>query len=274
MDVTMRQLLEAGVHFGHQTKRWNPKMARFIFGERNGIYIVDLAKTVAALRKAAAFLQGVAEQGGTFLFVGTKKQAQDTIHAEAARCGAFFVNQRWLGGMMTNFPTIQKSIKRLKYIEKQEQEGTIDRLPKHEQAELLRERDKLSKNLSGIKEMHRIPNAIFIIDPKKEYIAVAEAQRLGIPVVAICDTNCDPDGIDYPVPGNDDAIRAIRLITAVVSDSVIAGRQVLAGAAAGQGEGDEEDLEVAPDVPVGFDREVVGVEKIEKEKQALEAKKR
>ena len=271
MKVTMKQLLEAGVHFGHQTRRWNPKMARFIFGERNGIHVVDLQKTVNGLKAAHTFLRNLAEQGGTFLFVGTKKQAQDTISAEAARCGAFFVNQRWLGGMLTNFQTIQKSIKRLKYIEKQEADGSIDKLPRHEIAELQKERGKLSKVLSGIKEMHRVPNAIFIIDPKKEYIAVAESRRLNIPIVAVCDTNCDPDHVDFAVPGNDDAIRSIRLVASVISDAIIEGRQALAGAVSGSaGDDDEEDLEVPPEIPVGFEREVPGVDRMEKK---VEAKK-
>ena len=265
MDVSMRQLLEAGMHFGHQTKRWNPKMSRYIWGQRNGIHVVDLAKSVAHLRVAYDFLRGLAEQGGTFLFVGTKKQAQETIQAEAARCGAFHVSQRWLGGMMTNFGTIQKSIKRLKQIEKQDAEGILEKRTKQEQAMVQREREKLARGLSGIKEMHRLPNALFIIDPKKEQIAVAEARRLSIPIVAVCDTNCDPDLVDYPIPGNDDAIRAIRLVTAVVADAILDGRAALAGAAAGgSGGDDEEDLEVPPEIPVGFEREVLGTDKLDK----------
>ncbi len=206
--LTMKELLEAGVHFGHQTKRWNPKMQKYIFGERNGIYIIDLQKTLKKFREAYGFVRDTAAGGGNVLFIGTKKQAQDTVFEEAGRCGMFYVNQRWLGGTLTNF---QK----------------FDRLPKKEALELDREREKLEKALIGIKSMESLPAAVFIIDPRKEKIAVAEAQRLGIPIVAIVDTNCDPTGIDYPVPGNDDAIRAVRLITARIADAILEGRGTL-----------------------------------------------
>jgi small subunit ribosomal protein S2 len=222
--LTMKELLEAGVHFGHQTKRWNPKMQKYIFGERNGIYIIDLQKTLKKFREAYAAVRDLASGGGTMLFIGTKKQAQDTVFDEANRCGMFYVNQRWLGGTLTNFETIRKSIARLKKIEEMKEAGEYERLPKKEALELDRERQKLEKALIGIKAMEQLPTAVFIIDPRKEKIAVAEAQRLGIPIVAIVDTNCDPTGIDYPVPGNDDAIRAVRLITARIADAILEGR--------------------------------------------------
>ena len=225
--LTMKELLEAGVHFGHQTKRWNPKMQKYIFGERNGIYIIDLQKTLKKFREAHAFVRDLAATGGTLLFVGTKKQAQETVAEEAARCGMFFVNQRWLGGTLTNFATIRKSIARLKKLEEMRDTGEYERLPKKEALELERERQKLEKALAGIKGMEQLPSAVFIIDPRKERIAVAEAQRLGISIVAIVDTNCDPTGIDYPVPGNDDAIRAVRLITSRVVDAILEGRGTL-----------------------------------------------
>lgn len=227
-SLTMKELLEAGVHFGHQTKRWNPKMQKYIFGERNGIYIIDLQKTLKQFREAYAFVREMAAKGGTLLFVGTKKQAQDTIYEEAARCGMFYVNQRWLGGTLTNFATIRKSIARLKKLEEMKASGEYESLPKKEVLGLERERQKLEKALVGIKEMDRLPAALFVIDPRKEKIAVAEAQRLAIPIVAIVDTNCDPTGIEYPIPGNDDAIRAIRLITSRIADAVIEGRGALA----------------------------------------------
>jgi small subunit ribosomal protein S2 len=227
--LTMKELLEAGVHFGHQTKRWNPKMQKYIFGERNGIYIIDLQKTLKKFREAYAFVRDeIAAKGGTLLFVGTKKQAQDTVYEEAVRCGMFYVNQRWLGGTLTNFTTIRKSIGRLKKLEEMKETGEFERVPKKEALELDRERDKLEKALIGIKAMEQLPSAVFIIDPRKERIAVAEAQRLGIPIVAIVDTNCDPTGIDYPVPGNDDAIRSVRLITSRMADAVNEGRGSLA----------------------------------------------
>jgi len=225
--LTMKELLEAGVHFGHQTKRWNPKMAKYIFGERNGIYIIDLQKTLKKFREAYAFVRDLAAKGGTLLFVGTKKQAQDTVYEEATRCGMFYVNQRWLGGTLTNFQTIRKSIARLKRLEEMKETGEYERLPKKEALQLEREREKLEKALVGIKHMEQLPSAVFIIDPRKEKIAVAEAQRLGIPIVAIVDTNCDPTGIDYPIPGNDDAIRAVRLVTSRIADAVLEGRGML-----------------------------------------------
>jgi small subunit ribosomal protein S2 len=226
--LTMKELLEAGVHFGHQTKRWNPKMQKYIFGERNGIYIIDLQKTLKKFREAYAFVRDLAAGGGTVLFIGTKKQAQETVFEEAGRCTMFYVNQRWLGGTLTNFATIRKSIGRLKKLEEMKETGEFERVPKKEALELDREREKLEKALVGIKTMESLPSAVFIIDPRKEKIAVAEAQRLGIPIVAIVDTNCDPTGIDYPIPGNDDAIRAVRLITARVADAILEGRGTLA----------------------------------------------
>ena len=222
-SLTMKELLEAGVHFGHQTKRWNPKMQKYIFGERNGIYIIDLQKTLKKFREAYAYVRDLAADGGTLLFVGTKKQAQETVFEEAGRCNMFYVNHRWLGGTLTNFATIRKSIARLKKLDEMSETGEYERLPKKEVIGLERERTKLQSALVGIKNMDRLPSAVFIIDPKKEKIAVEEAQRLAIPIVAIVDTNCDPTGIDYPVPGNDDAIRAVRLITARVADAVLEG---------------------------------------------------
>lgn len=222
--ITMKQLLEAGVHFGHQTKRWNPKMKPFIFGARNGIYIIDLQKTVGLARQALRFVSDAVAKGGTVLFVGTKKQAQDAIREEAARSGMFYVTNRWLGGTLTNFKTVKQGIDRLKAIEKMAADGTYERLPKKEVASLEREREKLEKNLGGIKEMSRLPSAVFVIDTKKEHIAVHEANRLGIPVVAVVDTNCDPEGIDYVIPGNDDAIRSIRLFTGKLAEACIEGK--------------------------------------------------
>lgn len=224
-QITMKQLLEAGVHFGHQTKRWNPKMKPYIFGARNGIYIVDLQKTVRYFKTAYEFIEQTVAAGEKVLFVGTKKQAQDAIREEAERAGQYFVNNRWLGGMLTNFATIKTSIDRLKKIEAMSTDGTIELLTKKEGLQLERERIKLEKNLGGIKNMGKQPGAIFIIDPNKEAIAVKEARRLGIPVVAVVDTNCDPDGIDYIIPGNDDAIRAIRLFASKVADACVDGDQ-------------------------------------------------
>jgi len=226
-QITMKELLEAGVHFGHQTKRWNPKMAKYIFGERNGIYIIDLQKTLKKFREAHLFTRNLAAEGGSVMFVGTKKQAQDTIAEEATRCGMYYVNQRWLGGTLTNFTTIRKSINHLKRLDEMRETGEFERLPKKEVLGLERERAKLEKALSGIKQMDRLPSAVYIIDPRKERIAVAEAQKLRVPIIAIVDTNCDPTGIDYPVPGNDDAIRAIRLITSRIADAVIEGKGVV-----------------------------------------------
>ncbi|MGA9524529.1 MAG: 30S ribosomal protein S2, partial [Myxococcaceae bacterium] len=221
--ITMKQLLEAGVHFGHQTKRWNPKMKPYIYGARNGIYIIDLQKTVGLARSAFRFVTEVTSRGGTILFVGTKKQAQDVIQEEARRSGQFFVTSRWLGGTLTNFKTIKQGIDRLKSIEKMAEDGTYDRLPKKEVANLEREREKLEKNLGGIKDMSRLPAAMFVVDPKKEHIAIHEATRLGIPVLGVVDTNCDPDGIDFVIPGNDDAIRSIKLFTSKIADAAIEG---------------------------------------------------
>jgi small subunit ribosomal protein S2 len=225
--VTMKELLEAGVHFGHQVRRWNPKMKRYIFGERNGIYIIDLQKTLKGIEDAYAFMREVSASGEHVLFVGTKKQAQDAIKEEAARAGAFYVNNRWLGGMLTNFSTIKKSIEKLKKIERMKEEGIYEKLTKKEVSKIEKTRSKLEKNLGGIKEMQTLPGAVFIVDPKKEYIAVNEARKLNIPIVAIVDTNCDPDLIDYVIPGNDDAIRAIRLITSKMADAVLEGKQML-----------------------------------------------
>ena len=229
--VSMKQLLEAGVHFGHQTRRWNPKMAPYIFAERNGIYIIDLQKTVKKLDEAYKFITDIAAEGGEVLFVGTKKQAQDSIREEAARCGMPYVNARWLGGMLTNFKTIQKRIKRLAQLKAMEADGTFDMLPKKEVIKLNLEIEKLEKFMGGITGMKKQPAAMFIVDPRKEKNAVAEAKKLGIPIVAIVDTNCDPDEIDYVIPGNDDAIRAVKLIAAEMANAVIEGRQGDQGAA-------------------------------------------
>ncbi|NLW59973.1 MAG: 30S ribosomal protein S2 [Firmicutes bacterium] len=223
--ITMKQLLEAGVHFGHQTRRWNPKMAPYIFTERNGIYIIDLQKTVKMVEEAYHFIRETVANGGTVLFVGTKKQAQDAVREEATRCGMFYVSQRWLGGMLTNFATIRSRVERLKKIEQMAEDGSFTVLPKKEVLQLERERERLEKFLSGVKEMNRLPDALFVVDPRKERIAVAEARKLNIPIVAIVDTNCDPDEIDYVIPGNDDAIRAVRLLSATIADAVLEGRQ-------------------------------------------------
>ena len=223
--VSMKQLLEAGVHFGHQTRRWNPKMAPYIFTERNGIYIIDLQKTVKKLDEAYAFIKSVAENGDNVLFVGTKKQAGDSVKEEALRAGAYYVNARWLGGMMTNFKTIQRRIARLEQLHTMQEDGTFNLLPKKEVVKLELEIEKLEKYLGGIKDMKMLPGALFIVDPRKEKIAVSEAKKLGIPVVAIVDTNCDPDDADYVIPGNDDAIRAVKLIAGAMADAIIEGRQ-------------------------------------------------
>ena len=223
--ISMKQLLEAGVHFGHQTRRWNPKMAPYISTERNGIYIIDLQKSVGMVDDAYKAVADIAADGGTILFVGTKKQAQDAIAVEAERCGMYYVNERWLGGMLTNFKTIQSRIARLKAIETMEQDGTFEVLPKKEVIELKKELAKLQKNLGGIKEMKRLPDAIFVVDPKKERICVQEAHTLGIPLIGICDTNCDPEELDYVLPGNDDAIRAVKLIVSKMADAVIEAKQ-------------------------------------------------
>ena len=225
--VTMKQLLEAGVHFGHQTRRWNPKMKTYIFTSRNGIYIIDLQKTVRKVDEAYNFVRSVVQDGGSILFVGTKKQAHDTVAEEAQRCGMFWVNERWLGGMLTNFATIRRRVDRMKMLERMEEDGSFEALPKKEVQKLVAEREKLQKRLSGIRDMRDIPSAMFVIDPRKERIAVAEARRLNIPIVAIVDTNCDPDEVDYVIPGNDDAIRAVRLLTSKMADAVIEGREGL-----------------------------------------------
>ena len=234
--ISMKQLLEAGVHFGHQTRRWNPKMAPYIFTERNGIHIIDLQKSVGKVDDAYKAVADVAAEGGTILFVGTKKQAQDAVKAEAERCGMFYVNERWLGGMLTNFKTIRSRIDRLKAIETMAEDGTFDVLPKKEVIQLKKEWEKLEKNLGGIKEMTRVPDAIFVVDPKKERICVQEAHSLGIKLIGICDTNCDPDELDVVIPGNDDAIRAVKLIVSKMADAVIEANQ-------GEAVYSEEDLE-------------------------------
>jgi small subunit ribosomal protein S2 len=244
----MKELLEAGVHFGHQVRRWNPKMKEYIFGERNGIYIIDLQKTQRMFREAIAFVTNLIaeDKGKTVLFVGTKRQAQDAIREESEKCGQYYVNQRWLGGLLTNFQTVQKSIKRLKDLESMQTDGRYEKLTKKERIKLDRERESLNKNLSGIKGMSRLPDAIFIIDVKKEEIAVAEANRLGIPIVAVVDTNCSPEGIDYVIPGNDDALRAVRLFASRIADAIVEGNQIATeggvvptdlGEDAGEGEG-------------------------------------
>lgn len=221
----MKQLLEAGVHFGHQTRRWNPKMAPYIFTDRNGIYIIDLQKTVKKVEEAYNFVRELSEQGKDILFVGTKKQAQESIEVEAKRCGMYYVNQRWLGGMLTNYKTIRQRIKRLDQLDEMETNGSFDVLPKKEVIKLKLERDKLEKNLGGIRKMKGLPGAIFVVDPRKERIAIAEARNLGIPIIAIVDTNCDPDEVDYIIPGNDDAIRAVKLFASKIADAVLEGRQ-------------------------------------------------
>jgi small subunit ribosomal protein S2 len=223
--ISMKQLLEAGVHFGHQTRKWNPKMAPYIYTERNGIYIIDLQKTVGMVDDAYKAVSDVAANGGTVLFVGTKKQAQDAIAAEAERCGMYYVNERWLGGMLTNFKTIQSRIKRLKDIKAMEEDGTFEVLPKKEVIALRKELEKLQKNLGGIEEMKKLPDLIFVVDPKKEHICITEAHALGIPLVGICDTNCDPEELDYVIPGNDDAIRAVKLIVSKMAEAVIEAKQ-------------------------------------------------
>ena len=230
--ISMKQLLEAGVHFGHQTRRWNPKMAKYIFTERNGIYIIDLQKTVHKVDEAYNFMKSVAAEGKSVLFVGTKKQAQDSIKEEAERCGQFYVNERWLGGMLTNFKTIQSRINYLRELERMEADGTFEVLPKKEVAMLKGKKEKLERFLGGIKDLNKLPGAMFVVDPRKERIAVAEARLLKIPIVAIVDTNCDPDEIDYVIPGNDDAIRAVKLLSSKMADAVIEGRQGADAAAA------------------------------------------
>jgi small subunit ribosomal protein S2 len=267
--VTMKQLLEGGVHFGHQTRRWNPKMAPYIFTERNGIYIIDLQQTVKQIELAYEFVRSVSERGGSILFVGTKKQAQDSIREEAQRCGMYYVNNRWLGGTLTNYRTIAKSIQRLKELQKMEEDGTFEVLPKKEVAALMNEQEKLNRNLGGIIDMPGLPQVVYVVDPKKEHIAVAEARRLGIPIIAIVDTNCDPTEVDFVIPGNDDAIRAIKLITSIMADAVLEGRQgeQMTDEAAGDEEaadeaegeksafGAEAELDAAMDFADDFDEE-------------------
>ena len=243
--VSMKQLLEAGVHFGHQTRRWNPKMAEYIFTERNGIYIIELQKTVRKLEEAYNFIRELSENGESVLFVGTKKQAQDSVREEAERAGAYFVNARWLGGMMTNFTTIRHRIDRLRQLRAMEEDGTFDLLPKKEVIKLKLEIEKLEKFMGGIKDMKKLPGALFIVDPRKERIAVAEAKKLGIPIVAIVDTNCDPDEIDYVIPGNDDAIRAVKLISATMANAIIEGREGQMGAEEAEAKENETDEEAA-----------------------------
>ncbi|MDU0480149.1 30S ribosomal protein S2 [Staphylococcus chromogenes] len=223
--ISMKQLLEAGVHFGHQTRRWNPKMKKYIFTERNGIYIIDLQKTVKKVEEAYNFIKQVSEEGGKVLFVGTKKQAQESVKAEAERAGHFYVNQRWLGGILTNYKTISKRVKRISEIEKMEEDGTFDVLPKKEVVELKKEYDRLIKFLGGIRDMKSMPQALFVVDPRKERNAIAEARKLNIPIVGIVDTNCDPDEIDYVIPANDDAIRAVKLLTGKIADAILEGQQ-------------------------------------------------
>ncbi len=255
--ISMKQLLEAGVHFGHQTRRWNPKMKRFIFTERNGIYIIDLQKTVKEVEKAYYFIRDIAMENKSILFVGTKKQAQDSIEQEAKRCNMYYVSNRWLGGMLTNFKTIRSRVNRLNQIENMETSGDIELLPKKEVIKLMHEKEKLLKNLGGIRDMRDIPGALFIVDPRKERIAVAEAKNLGIPVVAIVDTNCDPDEVDYPIPGNDDAIRAVKLIASKMADAVLEGRQ-------GEQMEDESVQEAAPVASVE-EEEAAAAEEIKEE---------
>ena len=252
--VSMKQLLEAGVHFGHQTRRWNPKMATYIFTERNGIYIIDLQKTVKKLDEAYMAVRDIAAEGGSILFVGTKKQAGDSIREEAERCGMHYVNARWLGGMLTNFKTIRRRINRLAQLRTMEEDGTFDLLPKKEVVKLNLEIERLEKFLGGIKNMEQLPSALFIVDPRKERIAVAEARRLGIPIIAIVDTNCDPDEIDYVIPGNDDAIRAVKLISGAMADAVIEGRQGQMGAAEAEAEAGGEGAH-EPDADGGQEQE-------------------
>jgi small subunit ribosomal protein S2 len=270
--ITMKELLEAGVHFGHQTKRWNPKMKEFIFGERNGIYIIDLQKTLKMFKDASKFMQDSAGEGKTVLFVGTKRQAQDAIAEEAQRCGMFYVNQRWLGGLLTNWVTVQKSVKRLKELDDMATDGRYELLPKKEVIKLERERKHLQANLAGIKNMNRLPDIIFVIDSNKEQIAVREARKLGIPVVAVVDTNCDPSEVDYVIPGNDDALRAIRLFTSKIADSIIEGVNAATdkqaaeiGAAVGSADAEASELEASAAPAEGGENvsmdEVLGGEK-------------
>ena len=253
MAVTMKELLECGVHFGHQTRRWNPKMAEYIFAERNGIYIIDLQQTLRMLQTAADFVQDVASKGGGVLFVGTKRQSQEAVRVEAVRCGMYHVNHRWLGGMLTNFQTIRRSVNRLDKLDADETNGIFDQMPKKEVMRLRREKGKLGNNLSGVREMKKLPEVVVVTDTRKEHTAIAEANKLGIPIIAIVDTNCDPDPIDLPVPGNDDAIRSIRLISSVLADAVIEGRgEAFEGAEVAE---DTERSEAAPQVDAMLETE-------------------
>lgn len=254
-SALMKSLLEAGVHFGHETKRWNPKMKKYIFGEKNKIYIIDLEKTQNAVLKACDFLGKIASEGGNILFVGTKKQAQEIVKEEASRCGMFYVNQRWLGGMLTNFQTIKKSIKRLEDIEAMREDGRFEKISKKEVSQLNKEAFKLNKNLEGIRAMGKLPKAMFVIDSKKEDIAVKEARKIGIPIVALVDTNCDPDIIDYPIPGNDDAIRSIKLIMSIIADSVLSGHNAFAAGKAREKEAQRAEAADGEDMKV-IDEEV------------------
>ena len=247
--ISMKQLLEAGVHFGHQTRRWNPKMAKYIFQERNGIYIIDLQKTVVKLREVYAAVTEMSRHGKIFLFVGTKKQAQEAVREEAERCGMYFINSRWLGGTLTNFQTIQKRISRLRDLERQRDTGMFDVLPKKEVSKLTDELDRLERFLGGIKDMPRLPDALFIVDPRKERIAVLEARKLKIPIIAVIDTNCDPDEIDYPIPGNDDAIRAVKLMAGKIADAIVEGRTETESGAGDEAPEPEKPTVPSPEVP-------------------------
>ncbi len=277
---TIKQLLEAGVHFGHQKKRWNPKMKKFIFGEKNGIYIIDLEKTEKALEKALGFLRDIASKGDIVLFVGTKKQAKDVMKEEALRSGMFYVTERWLGGMLTNFATLKKSIKRHKDITRMREDGTMEKLSKKEVAKLTKEQAKLNRNLEGVLDMGKVPAAIFIVDSKKEEIAVAEANKLGLAIIGLIDTNCDPDKIDYPIPGNDDAIRSIKLISGMVSDAIMQGRKAfLDGKAAEEARaaaeaGEEEKVVVDEDAVEELKKKVLKGKKTEEEESVAKKTKK
>lgn len=268
----IKQLLEAGVHFGHQTKKWNPKMAKYIFGEKNGIYIIDLQKTADCLTKALDFLREIASKGDFILLIGTKKQAQEPIAQEAARCGMFYVNERWLGGALTNFQTIKQSAKRLKEIEAMKQDGIFDSLKKKEVAKLTKEMEKLRKNLGGIADMPKLPKAIFLVDSKKEEIAVAEANKIGIPIVALVDTNCNPDIIDYVIPGNDDAIRSIKLVASMAADAVLEGRKIFADGKAAQAKLEEEEAGIALDMEIADKVEEEEEKELEKKTSKIKQK--
>jgi len=275
MAVTsMKQLLEAGVHFGHQTRRWNPKMRRFIFGERNGIYIIDLEKTVAGIERSYAYVRDTVSRGGTVLFVGTKKQAQQIVEDEARRCGMPYVNQRWLGGMLTNFQTMSKRLSRLRELEAMEATGAFDVLPKKEVLKLKAERERLEKNLSGIREMTRLPSAVWVIDTRKEHIAVQEARKLNIPVVAPLDTNCDPDEVDFPLPGNDDAIRAIALLTRIISDACIDGLGTRAPDIGGPPQPEEPELVPSAEPLAEWELQLLAEEEEEKRRKEIEEEER